>query len=96
MAHTPGTWKVYDAYGEFIIVGAQTEIAKAMYGIRSVDETSAQANARLIASAPDLLAALTTLCDAILHGQGALPSTVPEWYRWEPITEARAAIEKAS
>ena len=44
----------------------------------------------------DLLAALRGMVGDILEGPGALPSTVPEWHQWEPIIQARAAIEKAS
>ena len=44
----------------------------------------------------DLLAALTGLVRDILYGLGPLPKTVPEWHQWEPIIQARAAIERNS
>ena len=55
-AHTPGPWK--DA-GEFIIGSDNTTICQAR------DEESWDANARLIASAPDLLAERDRLREAL-------------------------------
>ena len=52
--------------------------------------------AKCEAQKADLLAALTGLVRDILYGLGPLPKTVPEWHQWEPIIQARAAIERAS
>jgi len=52
--------------------------------------------ARLAARNANLLAALRAILGAILEGPGALPGTVPEWHQWEPIIQARAAIERNS
>ena len=51
---------------------------------------------RSVNSHADLLAVLEALVEAILEGPGALPGTVPEWHQWEPIIQARAAIERNS
>lgn len=54
--HTPGPWKVAAIPGAVIAVD-NTTIAKVFYGERSVCD----ANARLIAAAPELLEALKGL-----------------------------------
>lgn len=86
--HTPGPWSVeidhHNNVPEFIRVYADGE----MYDLASVlcDETgNATANARLISAAPDLLAAIEGLLNA-------LPSATTH----PAIKAARAAIAKAT
>jgi len=62
MSHTPGLWKARKSgmYGEFGIFAADDEIASVNIcdGYDEPKQFPAEANARLIAAAPDLLAAL--------------------------------------
>lgn len=64
-AHTPGPWTIEedeDALGTF--VHAADVVARIDWSGRTPDETE-QANARLIAAAPDLLAALGDCADLL-------------------------------
>ena len=83
MAHTPGPWSGvgFDDGQRFIAGGDGQPVAKILERERSEFE----ANTRLIASAPDLLAALRELV--------AAPNKKRPEHVW---AEARAAIEKAS
>jgi len=77
--HTPGPWKLTHLDGKWSVWGlgsvvAQTQTTLPMIDTRNgapTNEETAEANARLIASAPDLLAALKAIalpwaaeCDA--------------------------------
>lgn len=79
--HTPGPWTrnrhddIHDANGD-LVCGA--------CGPEAADQ---EANARLIAAAPDLLAALSA---AFIHERPSSPATKPAW--WDL---AAAAIAKA-
>ena len=94
--HTPGPWMVYvpergqDGHPHNLSIGAETE-TRATY-VASVPGGAhydwAQANARLIAAAPDLLAALKDALkdlSALSHWDTASACAM----------KARAAIEKA-
>jgi hypothetical protein len=97
--HTPGPWAAEDVrsgkYHVYFRINAQGESAHIAgvyphYG-------NAEANARLIAAAPDLLAALKLIADA---SECFAPSeedefTAPAHRLWVAITEARAAIARA-
>lgn len=98
IAHTPAPWSVeidhHTAAPEFIRAYVDGE----MYDLASVlcDETgNATANARLIAAAPDLLAAAQC---ALADLEGILPEFDPEREHpaWETLAELRAAITKAT
>lgn len=88
--HTPGPWEVYGGTragidkedGSFSIVVAGYDDDEC--GIYGHTDAEAAANARLIAAAPDLLAA----CRAALEGQ-----SIPPFEKYEMI---RAAIAKAT
>ena len=93
--HTPGPWvarrleeegfcyeDVMDEYGYYI--------ATCHEGVRG--ERNADANARLIAEAPDLLAALQRIV-AVLDKQVASPHLAE---RASPLAQAKAAIAKAT
>ena len=95
--HTHGPWTVdYEhriGKAEYIRAFIPDDTGGEMYDIASVacDETGeANANARLIASAPELLALLREAHDAIATGDGDF-SPSGDWFR-----EASAAIEKAT
>lgn len=80
--HTPGPWHIWE-YDATAVHGPEdmpTPITQ-MSRARGLEET--EANARLTASAPDLLAALEFLVDNARH---------PTWIG---MNEARAAIAKA-
>lgn len=86
-AHTPGPWKVEgdaldvrDAEGDNIVT--------VKYGD---DPERAEANARLIASAPQLLAALKLTLDTI---KGLDPKTYDARISYEKGLQALAAAEK--
>lgn len=82
--HTSGTWRV-SAGNETEIMADKRNVARAHCGgMSGVGLAEAEDNARLIAAAPDLLAALEELCLAPNKHR-------PEEY-WEA---ARAAITKA-
>lgn len=66
--HTPGPWSAAPvlSFGEFEIAGANKEEVALIYGYSGGDEPGAnpsEANARLIAAAPELLEALKAVLD---------------------------------
>jgi hypothetical protein len=93
--HTPGPWAddvtgdLSDRDGAIYSETSNTIVADNVYG-RS--EAEADANARLIAAAPDLLAACEALCEAVA-GQSALLAI--EGALVVEYREALAAIAKA-
>lgn len=101
MGHTPGPWKAerHDGAGN-IIIDTDTPVDRGRLGIASVRRASnadheVEANARLIAAAPDLLAA----CEAAIvefkaQGQALGEYTPPEMVdTWNKVD---AAIIKAT
>ncbi len=85
--HTPGPWHIGHAraHGECFITSAtgKLTIANSVWG---ADNAEAEANARLIAAAPELLEALKG-CLASWANENALT--------YETVEEANAAIEAA-
>ena len=97
MAHTPGPWR---QAGYAVIRGEGTEEERiAIAGDYDTDDVSAThlANARLIAAAPDLLAALTA-AQEVIHGFFCGDKGPPAWEGKcaKECTQAKAAIAKAS
>jgi hypothetical protein len=93
--HTKGPWRVQrqnpsPTTGEWMISGAKPGY---LAEVRDCGSGDVQANARLIAAAPDLLEALQNLFDAdmehVLMGDGKDDQI-------EAIAKARAAIAKAT
>ena len=86
MSHTPGPWRTFDtAYGAVHIVkrASDSHMTDVVVINRERNENAA-ADARLIAAAPDLLAALREMMSAMDDGSD------------EPtLVDARAAIAKA-
>lgn len=72
-AHTPGPWR-RDTYGNVFAEGKPPVII-AEVGVSFWPNAVSQANARLIAAAPDMAAALTELarCLAVMQETDALP-----------------------
>lgn len=95
-AHTPGPWECKHRAGSDEMY--RTEIFSAKHGGiatcawtpkncgNGVTATYREANARLIAAAPDLLAALQFMLDSEVHGWDILPAQ----------EQARVAIAKAT
>lgn len=85
--HTPGPWEIFPSSTGFII-SKPNEIAIA--GIPNLfEDHPAEANARLIAAAPDLIAALERMVRQ--HG-----SSFISYSGDHPVAVARAAIAKAT
>lgn len=86
MTHTPGPW-FYSRNGNPIYITGNWDKVAGTYAdvaeIAQQEQSEAQANARLIAAAPDMLAALKAILDET-GGMGG------------PFTAARAAIAKAT
>ena len=93
--HTPGPWHVYEAAPEGCreIRGSARKVALAVT-VGLADDAKDAANARLIAAAPELLAALADCID-VLTEPGMMD--VDEWKTWKKRAESagRAAIAKA-
>lgn len=89
MTHTPGPWRV-DKRGEVSVQGPDSFMVAdcEILSIRPNAPTGerCRANARLIAAAPDMLAALR---DIVLFCEEHIPRTS------RAITRARSAISKA-
>lgn len=93
--HTPGPWTTRlakDASGDVGILARACCVAECFSDIRRVNEQAyaeRDANARLIAAAPDLLAAAK-------HAEKILAMVNPnEGYPGGPLQQLRAAIAKA-
>jgi hypothetical protein len=82
--HTPGPWHVM---GGVLVCGGNPEHLIADAALGRPERQEDHDNARLIATAPELLAALRVFVE--LHERGAWPGT-------EDITAGRAAIAKAT
>ena len=83
MSHIPGPWEVFESHtGLWVMDSAeQGAICQVEWCLES------DANARLIAAAPEMLAVLKQLCEKF----GVCCDGTP----WSALREARAAIDKA-
>lgn len=79
--YTPGPWA---ADANFVAAPSADQFIVMCRG------ADGEANARLISAAPELLAALRALADAVEHYTNATPEDWPE------LAAARAAIAKAT
>lgn len=104
MSHTKGPWRV--SREGTLVMGGENEpgerilIARAHYGARpDPSGEQAEANARLIAAAPELLQALERLTRAVQDVAGPEPSESRYGSLWAELRaeakEAEAAIAKA-
>ena len=84
-SHTPGPWEVFESHtGPYVIDSAeQAAVCKLEWCLE------AEANARLIASAPELLSVLKRLCAKFGVDDDGWPRDGTE------LREARSAIAKA-
>jgi len=97
--HTPGPWgyhvighsrEILRPAGTEVLIGSDDTWVCAMYpGIGGDDEATDEANARLIAAAPDLLAAL-------IRARECIEDAVGESDGWQIFDEIDAAIAKAT
>ena len=90
-AHTPGPWRVAPA-ADYLSSDINVDAGKRGYiclaGVRG--DTQAEANARLIAAAPDLLRALDNLLEQHMAGVDLSVRDRHEWLR------AAAAVARAT
>ncbi|MCW5605997.1 MAG: hypothetical protein KIT18_15760 [Burkholderiales bacterium] len=107
--HTPGPWVVrrakfqvdgaYDYGIGAMIDGHERCLAEAFGRVAEDVYQDAEANARLIAAAPCLLAALESLIAIADESEGVagyhLNGAVASWGSLSAVAEARAAIAKA-
>ena len=84
--HTPGPWRVVDSWNDYMVESQNGEEIIWQDGPHNTP-TINEANARLIAAAPDLLEALENLADYIDERAGD--------NECRPLENARAAIAKA-
>jgi hypothetical protein len=93
MSHTPGPWKIerhYDPGYKNISAQKHTALAQVVWCMEDEDRSpECEANAHLIAAAPELLDALCYLLEAS-SGQG------PHEQWLAAMDQARAAIAKAT
>jgi len=93
MRHTPGPWEIEDHYHfsyRWISGPKHSQLAQVVWCMEDEDRSpECEANAHLIAAAPDLLDALCYLLEAS-SGQG------PHEQWLAAMDQARAAIEKAT
>lgn len=102
--HTPGPWKVtYNgSYGPYVDAPgndrtgygtAAHDIGIETHSICAVGGPNAKANARLIAAAPELLAALKLCAEIIRDAGDELPTMVAGGY--DQVNEAADAVNAA-
>lgn len=95
--HTPGPWFVAEA-GLFKV--ASITHSTGIYADEMSSDESIQADARLIAAAPDLLEALQGLLNVVNDSRGVagyhLNGDTAEWDEFYEVDAARAAITKAT
>ena len=100
--HTPGPWVIdSDGDGKANAIVTSTHLASLdddiceVYGGNMDDDDTRQANARLIAAAPDLLAALRTLANQISPDSDDYPDSSYFRMMQDAEEKALAAIAKA-
>lgn len=98
--HTPGPWRVSVGDETQVFAAANQNITSANCGgLSGIRVAEAEANARLIAAAPELLAALLVLIPrnvALGNPNWADGTIIPVDMALGELRQARAAIEKAT
>lgn len=91
--HTEGEWNVIQPkYQDYLVVKSDYKdlhICEILKGTYTIDKQEAEANAKLIAAAPELLEALKELMDLFYDHE-------PELYRQRQFNKAIKAINKAT
>lgn len=91
MSHTPGPWQTTDIVSDGTLVYRRIEAAKRHIGCVYLKD-NAEADARLIAAAPDLLAALQTIADGTVMTPGKPYRAVDVMLAYQDV--ARLALAK--
>lgn len=98
--HTPGPWTHRQAYttGEPVeqVIQRGTEVLSSVHDLGNDRRDEHDANARLIAAAPELLEALETIADVPLKGEEGAGRGLDRHDASGFIRIARAAIAKAT
>ena len=78
--HTPGPWAAsyLDSNGQLVVKGKHIEICTCWHHCVGSIEEEMHANARLIAAAPDMLAALQEACEFMPEDHECLMGRRPE------------------
>lgn len=66
--HTPGPWAVNPVAAQIDAMPSPIPVCQLLWPTRQRSESETEANARLIASAPEILQALTAVVEAIEKG----------------------------
>lgn len=95
--HTPGPWYATTRQGSWDWVVAQSESIEVcqMFHDGTPENETGEANARLVASAPDLLEALELLCDEISMSMPDEPQEFNARNIWRAFAQANSAIARA-
>lgn len=97
-SHTPGPWEIgEEQFGAQVMVFAgEREVADCGHNFSDCGNEEDRANARLIAAAPELLAALDRLLETVEDEMvGLIDRKTIRARKVANITEARAAIRAA-
>lgn len=94
-AHTPGPWHVCDMITNAAHVASKSGFVIAAVGGNGAYERAQPANARLIAAAPDMLAALEAILPFV-PPEHAKMSMVGSLAHLQAANDVRAAIAKAT
>jgi hypothetical protein len=90
--HTPGPWRIdgKTRFGDYTIAAGES-----VRTCEFIAKTQSEANARLIAAAPELLSALKGAASAISRALPFLPADTEAHFSGEWLAEIREAIAKA-
>lgn len=98
MTHTPGPWSCdYGDFAAYCQTGAEVcEVTKGNHddGTRIPDEEM-EANLRLVAAAPELLAALKEAYDALDYAQAQVDSDTDRWHLTQCRRKLKPVIDRA-
>lgn len=94
--HTPGPWLTDQTMYWHSVFVEEDGCPWVIAYVNRKRKTHALHNARLIASAPDLLDALCGALDSLEYVEQVMPGKVGYGVRQERIAKARAAIAKAT
>jgi hypothetical protein len=89
--HTPGPWRVFDVFSDVEIVTDRKDALETESIVQFKGQRNAEANARIMAAAPEMLAALE-LCEDVLAKLARLDDGTPSI---SALDAARAALAKA-
>lgn len=99
--HTPGPWKAVEHHGAIDVMGVGSGVCRVFTDPNQNSLPTmpqARANARLIAAAPDLLAALRKAMEWVEHVEAVAWDSIPEGMRGDngAAWAIRSAIARAT